>query len=363
MLTDFLTLNPPAFGLDIGASSIKFVKFKKTKRGPTLHSYAQLELPDKLIEGGEVKDENTLAENLTKLIFQIKGPKYAICSLPEEKGFLQIIQMPKMKSEELKKAVFFEAENYIPLPLEEIYLDFQEVPYLPEKSEHIDVLLVAFPKTTLDKYVVSLHKAGIQPLALELESLAVSRAVVPNEKSDTPILILDLGEKKTGLTIFSGSSVRLTASIAISGKSLSESVARELKIDQEEAEKVKIKYGISFKKHKIGQLVFEALIPALTGLAEEVKKYIDYYQTHEKHDHFKKTGQMKLILCGGGANLKGLDTFLASTLKMPTSIAYPWINILPTPIQEVPSLKYQESIKYATAIGLALRGMQSNRLL
>lgn len=356
---DFLTLNPPAFGLDISDSSIKFAKLKKRRGSLALANFGEMPLEPGVVEGGEIKDSEALVKVLRSIVSKAGGSRYAVCSLPEEKAFLQVIQMPKMTPEELNQAVRFEAENYIPLPIEKMYLDFQQVEPVADHLDHSDVLLVAFPRVIADNYVSCLRRAGFRPIALETESLAISRAVVKNGVSDRPLLILDLGETRTGFMIFSGYSLRMAVSIPISGRALSLAVSRELKVDFKKAEELKIKHGLQSKKDKVGRQVFDALVPALTSLTEEVKKYLDYYQSHETHEHLGPDKKiMSLILCGGGANLKGLDSFLASELKLQVSLGNPWVNILPEPLKEIPELKYKDSLRYTTALGLALRGLE-----
>lgn len=366
---DFLTLKHTAFGLDISDSSIKFAKLKRKRGGNlSLESYGEFELDSGIVEAGDIKNSDALIQVLGRVAAKIKGSKYVVCSLPEEKAFLQVIQMPKMTPKELEKAVLFEAENYIPLPTEKMYLDFQQVSPLADNLDHTDVLLVAFPKAVVDAYVSCLHRAGFQPIVLETESLATSRAIVPDGKSNNLILILDLGEARTVFMIFSGFSLRLAVSIPVSGRQLTSAISRELKIDLKKAEELKIEYGLSarhptklgegFRGHEIVRRVFDALVPALTSLTEEVKKYLDYYQSHERHEHFgpdKKS--IELVLCGGGANLRGLDSFLASELRVKVTLGNPWVNILPKPLKEVPGLKYEDSLRYTTALGLALRGL------
>ncbi len=102
------------------------------------------------------------------------------------------------------------------------------------------------------------------------------------------------------------------------------------------------------------------MIPSLTDLIEQIKKYIDYYQTHTQHEHLAPNGKKisKILLCGSGANLKGLAEFLTAEFKIPTEMGNPWINILPKELREVPELSYEKSFGYTTTLGLALRGIK-----
>ena len=394
---EFLTLKPEAFGLDISDLSLKIVKLKKKRGVFSLASYGEEKINPGLIKGGEIKDEEALVKIIKNALAKVQGEKletkYVVASLPEEKAFLQVIQMPRLSEEDLKSAVIYEAENYIPLPIEEVYLDSQIVPpvynQLPERSEggrrtnvlrpdHLDVLIAALPKKTVDPYISCLKKANLKSLALEIESLAIARALIKNEATVSPLLLIDLGETRTGFVVFSGNSLKFTSSIPVSSQSFTEIISKALKINPAEAEKLKIEYGLQANAKEKGNQVFEALIPAFSDLIEQIKRYLSYYQTHASHEHLPSDGKgvAKILLCGGGANLKGLPLFLNTYFKIPVEIGNPWINILPEPQKDyyppstssrpslrlgrapVPELPLEKSLSYTTALGLALRGIK-----
>ena len=369
----FLTLKSEAFGLDISDLSLKIIKLKKKGKFLSLAAFGEEEIKPGIIKEGEIKDEEALVKILKEALTKVKGEKlktkYVIASLPEEKAFLQVIQMPKMSEEDLKSAVIYEAENYIPLPIEEVYLDSQIVPPVYDHLDHFDILIAALPKKTVDPYLSCLKKAGLSPLAFEIESQAIARALIKDEVSPFPILLIDLGQTRTSFIIFSGHSLRFTSSIPVSARSFTEIISKVLKVNLAEAEKLKIKYGLEEKielkikdkktevKKERGE-VFEALVPVLVDLIQQIKRYLEYYRTHASHEHLPPDGKgvAKILLCGGGANLKGLPELLSLELKIPTELGDPWINIPER--KKLEKLPFEKSLGYATAIGLALRGLK-----
>jgi type IV pilus assembly protein PilM len=373
---EFLTLKPEAFGLDISDLSLKIIKLKKKRGVLSLVSFGETEIKPGIIRAGEIKDEKKLAEIIKEAMGKVKGEKiktkYVVASLPEEKAFLQVITLPKMSEEDLKSAVIYEAENYIPLPIDQVYLDSQIVPPVYNHLDHFDVLIAALPKKTVDPYLSCLKRAGLQPLVLEIESLAITRALIKNETTTFPVLLIDIGATRTSFIIFSGSSLRFTSSIPVSSGNFTEIISKALGVDLAEAEKLKIKYGLEEKielkiKDKKTEIkkergkIFEALVPALVDLIQQIRRYLEYYKTHASHEHLPPDGKgvSKILLCGGGANLKGLTDFLSIQLKIPTELGNPWINILPKSQKEVKELPVEESLKYTTALGLALRGIKT----
>ncbi len=377
---EFLSLKPKLFGLDVSDLSFKIIKLKKKGRFLSLASWGETVVKPGIIEGGEIKNEEGFTQTIKEALSKVKGERLrtnnVVVSLPENKAFSTVIQMPKMEEEELRSAISFEAENYIPLPIEEVYLDFQIVPPVYNHLDHIDVLLTAFPKNIINVYLSCLKKAGLNVRVLESESQAISRALVKNNLSPFPILIIDFGRSTTNFIIFSGYSLRFTSSLLISSFQFNEAISRSLNVSLEEAERLKIKYGLNITantyreeiKSKTGgkitkKDVFESMIPVLSDLTGQIKKHLSYYQTHSGHEHLRtKDGDVKkIILCGSAANLKGLTNFLSFSLKTPVELGNPWINILPEPLKEVPELPFEESLGYTTALGLALRGIRGEQ--
>lgn len=353
-MLQFLILRPPAFGLDISDFSLKIISFKKQRKGLVVASYGRFPIEKGIIDKGEIKKEKELAILIKKAVRNVKGDKlvshHVVVSLPEEKAFLQVMQLPKMKREEAVQAVNFEAENYIPLPIDKVYIDFEIIPPAHNHLNHLDILLASLPRVTVDSYVSVIKAADLVPVVLENESIATSRAVIKNGLTPTPVLIADIGSTRTRLGIYSGYSLRFATSVPISSELFTAILSRALRVEAKQAEKLWRK-----KESKI----FEALVPAMTDLSEQIKKYIDYYESHAKHQHLGrgKLGLSKVLLCGGGANLAGLPEFLSKALQVETVLADPWVNILPAHLSELPPLSFQESLSYATALGLALRGI------
>jgi len=379
-MLEFLTLKPEAFGLDISDLSLKIIKLKKRGKFFDLASFGEEKIKPGIIKKGEIKKEEALAKIIKAALIKVNGEKlktkYVVASLPEEEAFLQVIQMPRMSEEDLKSAVIYEAENYIPLPIDQVYLDSQIVSpdynQSPERSEGLrrtnvlrpdqfDVLITALPKKTVNPYLSVLKKSGLQPLIFEIESQAISRALIKDEVTNPPSLLIDLGATRTSFIIFSGYSLRFTSSIPISSQGFTEIISKALKINLSEAEKLKIEYGLQLGG-KRGKEIFEALIPALTDLIEQIKKHLIYYQSHASYEHLPLNGKgvKKILLSGGGANLKRLPEFLSSALKIPVEVGNPWLNILADPSKGVSELPLERAFCYTAALGLALRGIKEN---
>jgi len=359
----FLDLQYNTFGLDLNDSSLKIVKLKKKHIGFGLASYNETRIVHGIIEDGVIKDEEALAKIIKYSCATVKGKKiktkYVVASLPEEKSFLQVIQMPKMTEEELKLAVPFEAENYIPMPIDEVYLDFQVISPIKDYFNHIEVLIVATPKKIVDSYVSCFKKAGLVPIVLEVESEAIARALIKKETNSSLTVLIDFGENNTNFIVFSGNSIRFTSSIPISSQLLTKAISKELKIDLHEAEKLKIEYGItkgkvSTKAEKVSQIIK----PVVEDLTTQIKKYLNFYRDHSSYEYLLHDGKTeKVLLCGGGAELKGLAEFISKQLEIPVEMGNPLVNFLS---KKPKSIIEKDLPSFTTAIGLALRQANNN---
>ena len=354
----FLTLKEEAFGLDINDSSLKIVKLKKKRKGFALISYNQFEVTPGIVEDGAIKDEAAMAKIIKSACSSVRGrklkTKYVIASLPEEKSFLQVIQMPKMSEEELKLAVPLEAENYIPMPIGEVYLDFQVIPPIKDYFSYLDVLIVAMPKKIVDSYISCIKKAGFVPIVLEAESEAIARALVKKEAKPSLSFLVDFGGSQTNFVVHSGHSIRFTSSIPISSQMLTQAIADSLKINFAEAEKLKAEYGLDEKKRSVkAEKVSQIIKPILSDLVCQIKKYINFYRDHSSYEYlFPEGNAEKVFLCGGGSQLKGITEFMSKEIGITTELGNPLINFV---YKKPKNIIDKNLMSYTTAIGLALR--------
>jgi len=370
----FLSLKPDAFGMDISDFSIKIAKLKQNGNYLDLASFGDFSIKPNIIHNGEIKDEKALTKAIVDFLQEVKGEKiktkYVVASLPEERSFLRIIKMPKMDKEELSNAIKYEAESYIPLPIDEVYFDFKIIEPMHGHKQDLSVLITAMPKKIVDAYIRVLKGAGLKPLALEVESQSAVRALIKDQVSPERVLILDMGAVRTGFDIFAGYDLRFTYSIPVCGQTFDKMIAKALKVDLKTAEKLKIKYGLIDKFEKKVRLeldkkdeksqVLEAMIPVLVDLTEQIEKYIDYYLTHSISESLPPNGKgvEKILLCGGNAYTKGIDEFLSEELKAKAKIGNPWVNIPLSPETNERTLILKKPAKYTTALGLALRAIR-----
>lgn len=347
----------PAFGLDISDNSLKYVQLVETKTGLRLGMFGSAEIPEGIVASGIVKKEDALGSALKGAFSQKKGMAYASLSLPEEQGFVRLIRIPRVSENEVEETVSLQLEEHIPLSADEAAFDFRVLPPAKDASQ-LDVLVVAFPRMIVETYKNAALAGGLTPVALEIESQAIERVVVPRAERDRASFIVDIGLTRTSFVIAKDGLAQLTSTIAIGGKHIHETIAKAMNIDTKKAEAMKIEFGIAHTPE--GRKVFEAIAPLLTTIQEEIQRRIEFWRTSMPHAGQAGTGTIDHIyLCGGDANLTGLTQYMSTKLKAPVSLANVWVNIVTDPTY-VPEITFRESLAYTTCLGLALGARTSN---
>jgi type IV pilus assembly protein PilM len=350
-----------AFGLDLSDLSIKIALLKEAGGHLELVSFGRQEIPENVIEGGVIKKEDELIALIKRAVDDVQGQKiktqHCIVSLPETESYIRMVQLPKIKNEEIPEAIKWELEANIPIALDDIYFDWQVVDKTSENQ--LNILVGALPKALVDPYLSVIKKAGLKPLAFEIESVATLQALIKDGVSQEATMIIDLGAKKTTLVIFVKNSIWLTTGLSVSSAELIYDIAKLLKIDQNKAKNLKFKVGLDQEEEQ-GK-VYQAIEPRLLELVNEINKYIDYYQSSKIAKPGSRQNISKILLCGGGANMKGLSAFLSARLKVQVSVGNPWINIFTSSSDELPEIAFGDSLSFTTALGLALRGISESK--
>jgi len=364
---NFLKPKIQGFGIDLSDLSVKIIAFEKKVGKISLASFGRQEIIPGIIEEGEIKKEAELIEIIKKAVKEVQGVplknKYCVVSLPETESFVRVLQLPLMEPSEVGEAIKWEIETNIPLGLNEIYYDWQIIdPPAAElevtNQQRLNVLVGVLPKKIVNPYLNVLKMAELQPLAFEIESLSIARALLKNGSCAEPTMVIDMGAKKTSLVIFYGQAVYLTASLPISNYSLLATISTGLHVDMEKAKQIKFQQGLNFEDPQ--DQVFQILKPSLDELITKIKSYIDFFQSHAEANLGKQNIKItSILLCGGGAKFMNLNRFLEKELQIPVTIGKPWINAFPAEKPRLSTFDKTESLAYTTAIGLALRGINN----
>jgi type IV pilus assembly protein PilM len=338
----------PLFGFDIGRSSIKIMQVDSSQKNrAAVIGYGATTFNPSAIEKGVVVDYEEIAKavkNLfdSKLIGNLTTKRVAF-SIPNEYSFSRVLTLPNMSKNELHTAVYNEASRTIPVKNEDLYIDFEIGAGVDNDMNEIQ--LVATPKFIVDSLLNLSSILGIEVALVETNISAVSRIVTHAEGYDIVSLIIDLGSTAADLSIYDGTTVRITGTADCGSEKITSLIAQKLGVSRTQAHTIKTRYGIEPSKKQTE--ILACIGPELDRLTSEIKKIIRYYD--QRMGDAEKIGQ--IIVLGGGANLPGLSAYITNQVRIATRLCDPWQNIHFGGLQSPHQL---ETTVYTTAAGLSL---------
>lgn len=345
-----------SFAIDISDQSIKYGQLLATPFGLQLGKFGKEKIPAGIVVLGKIEQEDKLI-NILKKIKDKEHLSFIRVSLPEEQMYLFTLSLPKTNENDLRNMILLQMEEHIPLQAIDTIFDYEIV---SSSDKNILVEVSAISGATLEGYLSVFEKAGLTPISFELEAQAIARAVISTLDID-PVMIVDFGDARTCISIVQGGRVLLTTTLDLGGLNLSKMIAKNFSLSFEEAEKMKSSYNL--KTVIDTNEIFPVILNGLSVLRDELFKQSNYWETHEeggiKHEKISH-----IIICGGASNLAGLSDYLSTSMSLSVEHANTWVNILDMDTS-VPEMAFEESLSYATVLGLSLGGYinESNRVI
>ena len=345
----FLSMSSCA--IDISDHSIKYGEIKATAFGLRLGRFGQVKIPSGVVVSGKIENEKELASILMELRNRL-NLNFIRVSLPEEQMYLFTLSIPKTDDTNLKEMILLQIEEHVPLKAVDITFDYN---ILSQNEKSFIIEVVAIATLTIESYLSVFLKVGLTPLSFELEALAIARAVIPTGEKH-PIMIVDFGNSRTGVSVVYDGKVLFTTTVDIGGVNLTNMIAKNFSLSFEKAEEMKRSYGLSGYSNIDD--IFPIILNGISVLRDELSKQYSYWKTH--NDINIENDQIDhIILCGGDANLSGLSNYLETSLSIKVENANAWVNISDMKLS-VPGMSFEESLGYVTVLGLALGDYNNN---
>ncbi|MDE2038357.1 MAG: pilus assembly protein PilM [Patescibacteria group bacterium] len=313
----FRVFPPPAFlampyaGVDISDDAVKCLTYSGFGRERRIASYGSMDLPEGLIDGGDIKDEKAFVELMTGFARR-HGLTFVKVSVPEEKSYLFQTEVPDPGSADIEQNIEFKIEENVPLSGPDAVFYFDLVPRAAE-PEPPRASVSVVPRTYIEHYMGLLESAGMKPVAFEVVPKSIARAAIPAGQTGA-MLIIHAMKRKTGIYVVSGDAVSFasTLSNAPSGEG-------------------------------------EGSVRAIESIGKEASRIYSYWLSHG-------TGRAidGIILVGAAAReLQGIGRFIADARSIPVRVAGVWANVFDID-RYIPPITEKESLGYAVAAGLAL---------
>lgn len=375
--------NPQSYlGIDFDSNSVKLVELRNDNGRPRLVTYGYVDIEiDKSVGS---KDSITETSKLIRSVCaQAKTTTTkVITALPAFSVFSSILNLPTMSKKDLASAVKWEAKKVIPLPLEDMILDWkllddtngtvmpgQKKMDVPEENidpsengetkkgfmkisankskKHSRILLTAAPKDLVKRYIDVFKNSGLNLLSLDTESFALIRSLVGNDKS--PLMLVDIGSVVTNISVVANNVPILNRSIDVGGLTITKSIANSLNVSLSRAEQ--FKYDIGMNPDRVGQgSVPKTIETTLTPIVDELRYSLNIY---------KSQGQKsieKIILTGGSSLLLNLADYLSSVLGLRVFLGDPWARVVYP--EELKPVLDEIGPRFSVAVGLAMRDIE-----
>jgi len=366
----------PPVGLDIGTDHVRAAVLKSSGSSPTLTAYGRVDVPMGAVVDGEIVDPAAVSSAIRELWRQpgLKG-RDVITGVSNQKVVVRLVDMPFMERDELQGAIQYQAQDYIPIPVEEAILDFQIIgDYMTAGDEHMmEVLLVAAQRDTVESTVAAVEGAGLRLSSIDVTSFAIVRATLGSglnlftedeEGPDEAVAVIHIGSGLTNIAVVEKGVPRFTRVSSLSGNQFTQAVVNQLNMNFDDAERLKVRAGlpeISAQAHTgtvSGDADDQMISAAQDALEREVNKFIaevrrslDYYLT--------QTSQARTIrrihLTGSSAQLANLGTYLEKGLQAEVVLSDPLRFVQVGPGARVSA--EEDRMGAAPAVGLALVGV------
>lgn len=341
---------PEFFGLDIGNHTIKIAQAKvKGVSDAELVSIGSIDTPFGM---AGVQDDNT-KKQLVEKIKQAREAakietKYVVAAMPEASIFTRLILLPDLPEDQLEQSLFYEAKQYLPIPPNEVQLDY--IPIAKKNVEGRDLiqaLLVAAPKNIVAKYMDILSLAGLELIALETETMATARALTFNRPGQDSILVIDFGSGGTDLSVIKGQYPIFSQSLGTGSDALTKAIASDFNLEYSQAEQYKRTYGI--QANVAEGKILQSLTPVMQIIINEINKTLNYFRAH-----LQESSPRQIYIVGDGAKLPGLSEFLTTNLGITAEVTDPiaGLKISGRIANEVSQLS---TVGFSVSVGLALK--------
>jgi type IV pilus assembly protein PilM len=331
----FGRLGSQAIGLDVDRGALKAVQVSKSAGSYVLRHVGYHRLPPGAIREGEVADSDLLAAEIREFwsSHSFTG-KSVILGVASQRVVVRLLDFPHMEEEDLRSAITFEAQDHIPMSLDEAILDYVVLGPPSEGSDLDRILIVAAHRDMIGAYTSAVRAGGLRAAGIDVKALCLTRSTLPDtffDEGDT--LLMDVGTELTNLVIMQGGNPTLTRFIPLGMNRLVEAVASAADLPEEEAEKqalnpqARLGYEPESTEERSEEsseedddfdpaLVYDVrrgLEEAIQTLAEDVQRSIEY---HHSQPESREVSQV--FVSGEGALVAGFDAYLGELLGIPT---------------------------------------------
>jgi len=340
----------PVLGIDISSTTVKLLELSRQGGSYRVESYAVAHLPPEAVIEKNVNQVETVGALIRDLVARSKTRvKRIAAAVSGSAVIIKTVTMPDgLSDEELEAQLAVEADQYIPYPLEEVAIDFEVL--APAANNTVTVLLVACHQQTIDARVDALEIAGLTVGIMDVEVLAMGRALALLEKqlpteNLRSVAMVDIGASMTTLSVFSDGESVYTREQFFGDKQLTDEIMNRYGLSFEEAGLAKKQQGLPEDYEQ------EVLQPFREALVQQVSRSLQFFLSSSEHASLDC-----IVLCGDVASISGLGELAQERLLTPVIIANPFADMTVGPRVDAQAL-VRDAPAMMLACGLAMRGV------
>ncbi len=363
-----------ALGLEIGAANLKLVEISGSP--PVLKGFATRPTPPGAIRGGNIVEPSIIAGELREMLAEMQTRKrYVVAGVSNLAVITRIIQVPKMGERELEEAIHWEAERYIPFPIDEVVLDYAPLdpPAEVPDDAQLDVVIAAARLETITQLVETLKEAQLEPVVLDVKPFAGLRTIENymngegNDGAEPVSVFLEIGAESSSLVLSRGARLLMHRNLNISGNDFTEAIAKSFGLDFSSAEEVKRDYGLATiptedeeslldfdaERERFNPArMYDAIRPVLVDATTELRRSLEFFRVQIGDIHIDKG-----FITGGGSKLRGLPGILGEALGLQLNPVDPWDVLQVNESQYDMSELHKLAPEFTVPVGLGLRGV------
>lgn len=336
------------FGLDIGTTAVRAVQLKGSGASRSLDRYGEVEIAGTVGLSDAKADQQKVIQTVQEVIKKAGiSTKNVAANLPSHRVFTTVVEMDRMSPQDLAKTIHFQAESFIPTAPAQSKIDWAIIGGSAKDAKKIEVLLSSVPNEFVEARLALLESIGLNVIAFEPDSMALSRAIIPSGIS-TPQMVLDIGSNATDLVIAVAGVPHLTRAIPTGTRAIVRSAVQNLNVEPAQAEQFVFKFGLG--KDKLEGQIYNAIIGTVDILMGEIEKSIKFFQSR-----YPTAKLERIIVTGGASALPEFPLYIANRFGLNVEIGNAWRNV------NYPSSSQNEllaiSNHFAVAVGLAERSL------
>ena len=354
-----------ALGVDIGSRDLKLVLLSKQDGSVSVDAVKCVPLESGVVLDGVIQDKKAMGKALRAALAGEKiGSIDAVMSIPTSHATLRWVSLPQLPPDEHRVAASYKVKKHLPYPIEDAYLSTTPVQLMDEDGLG-ESLVISVPRHVIASRAIATERAGLKPVAAQLEAQALLRILERGLTHRSPLLrdasmtVVDIGGSNTEMYVVQNQKLQFIRSVRFGSTRIARKVAEELSVSESLASKMLANpdghldaEGILTLPYE-GQSIKVSVKSELDVLLKEIARLMRYFRSlHAERSYAGILDHM--MLCGAFANLSGLSEYLEQQLKVRIEPLEPFAGMTINVSNEAFEFASANQNSFAVAVGLAL---------